>query len=172
MIETGKGRLLVIVLLLAVQAALVPMYATQPVNPDAGVFATGERFTENPDEYVGTRVVAEGRVLQTAPTVIRVETSQGVHRLTVVDSSLSPTDGDKLRVYGVLAQPNMVRSIHAFVVPQSGLWYTWGVSFLAGLWVLARLIRHWRLDSTRLCFSPRETPLSVRRLLRGRREAE
>lgn len=170
MIETARGRTVAIVLLLAGQALLFPMYATQPVDPDAGVFADTAQFTGTPDEYLGSRVVAEGRVQQRTPMVIQVETTRGPYEITVVDSRLSPARGDKVRVYGELTGPGTVRSIHAFVVPQSSLWFTWGVSFLAGLWVLARLVRHWTIDRSRLGFYPRESPLRVRDLRFGRDE--
>jgi hypothetical protein len=160
MIETARGRILVVVLLLAGQAALFPAYAQQPVNEAAGVFAGAEEFTAEPALYLGDRVVAEGFVQQTSPTVVETRTSRGPSLLTITDHGLSPTEGDKLRVYGVLTASGTIQSRHAFVVPQSGRLYTWGISFAAGVWVLLRLLRHWRLDPSRLCFSPRDEPLS------------
>jgi hypothetical protein len=56
------------------------------------------------------------------------------------------TPGDTLQVFGVLTDPRAVRATNVVVVPQTGLWDAWVSSFLAGLWVLARLLRHWRLD--------------------------
>jgi hypothetical protein len=34
--------------------------------------------------------------------------------------------------------------------------YMYLVSFLAGLWTLGRFIRHWRLNTESLSFTPRE----------------
>jgi hypothetical protein len=55
------------------------------------------------------------------------------------------TPGDTLQAVGVLTDPRTVRLTNVVVVPRTGLWYAWVTSFVAGLWVLARLLRHWRL---------------------------
>lgn len=167
MIDTLRGRVLVVVLLLVVHALLVPAYALQPMNAEAGVFPDATEFTETPERYLGDRVVTGGFVQQTSPVVIEVETTRGKRLLTVTDSELSPAEGDKLRVYGVLTGPETIQSLNAFVVPRGGLFYTWGISFLAGLWVLSRLLRHWTVDRSRLAFRRRDAPISIRALVRG-----
>lgn len=162
MIETARGRIILIALLLIGHTVLFPFYAQQPVNPKAGVYPDQDEFIENSDRYVGERVVTGGFVRQASPIVIEVETTQGTHNITVSGTNLSPSLGDKVRVYGTLTAPRTINSINAFVVPQGGLWYTWGISFLAGIWVLIRLIRHWRINLSRLSFSRRDTPLTAR----------
>lgn len=143
---------------------LFPMYAQQPVNSDAGVFPETREFIESPAEYTGERVVTEGIVQQQSPIVIEAETTEGTHNLTVTGTSLSPSPGDKFRVQGTLVAPRTINSHTAFVVPPSGLWYTWGISFLAGIWVLLRLIRQWKISSSPLCVSRRDTPLTARQV--------
>jgi hypothetical protein len=165
MIETARGRLVLVVVLLLGQSVLFPLYAQQPVNPDAGVYPRSGDFLENPDQYIGERVVTGGIVQQVSPIVIEVRADQGTHLLTITGTTLTPNIGDKLRVYGTLTGPRTIHSSNAFVVPRGGLWYTWVVSFLAGLWVLARLIRHWTVEWSRLSFSRRDTPLTVRRVV-------
>lgn len=72
--------------------------------------------------------------------------------------------GDELWVYGVVESTRdtgtgteaTVRALNAFVVPRSGLQYAYVVSALAGLWVLYRLVRGWRLDTGRWGLIPRE----------------
>ena len=85
--------------------------------------------------------------------------------MTITDSELRPDVGDKVRVFGTLTDPRTIQSQYAFVVPPSGHWSAWSVSFLAGLWVLARLIAQWTVDVSRLRFYRRDTPWSTRRLL-------
>lgn len=162
MINTAHGRLLFIILLLIGHAMLFPLFAQQPVTPDVGVYADSDEFIKNPNQYISEPVVTEGFVQQTSPIIIRAETSHGAYNITLTDTNLSPSTGDKLRTFGTLTAPKTVKSIYSFVVPQRGLWYTWGISFLAGIWVLARLIQHWTVNLSRLSFSRRDTPLTTR----------
>lgn len=164
-IDSARTRILIIVLLLAGQAALFPLYAQQPVNEDAWVLSGASVAIESPDRHLGQRVTTGGIVVDPSPLVIRVETDTGTHRISITDSGLDPERGDKVRVYGVVTGDRTIRAIHAFVVPRRGLWYTWTVSFIAGLWVLTRLIRHWTIDLATLSFRPRRTPLSIQALV-------
>jgi hypothetical protein len=72
--------------------------------------------------------------------------------------------GDELWVYGVVKLTRdtgtgteaIVRSLNAFVVPCSGRQYAHAVFALAGLWVLCRPVRGWRLDTEAWGLIPRE----------------
>lgn len=161
MLDTLGGRLLVVALLLGTHLAMFPLYAQQPVDPEAGVYPDEDAFVTDPDRYLGESVTTGGTVRQLDPLVIAVDTPRGVRELTVTGTDLSPSIGDRVRVFGTLATPLTIESTGAFVVPPSGLWYAWGISFIAGLWVLARLVSHWTVDRTRLAFVPREEPLTL-----------
>jgi len=153
MIDSASGRILAVWVLLCALAGLAVLHGTQPTNPDAGVYPDTEELVTDPDRYVGERVTAYG----------------------VVDADVDAEPGDRFRVYGVLEAPGRVRAIEAFTVPPRGLWYAIGISFLAGLWVLARLVAHWTVDPRRLALHPRERPLTAGRLLeraRSRLEVE
>lgn len=172
MLDSRSARLGLVLLLLVAQAALFPLHATQPVNEDAWVLAGEEEFVVSPEQYVGDRVDTGGVVQSLDPLVIRVEALGGTHPVTITDTTLDPEVGDKVRAAGVLTAPGTIRATNAFVVPERGRWYAWGISFLAGVWVLGRLIRHWTVDWATLGFEPRETPLSLGDLRRvGREEA-
>lgn len=162
MIYTAKQRIFVVVILLFIQIALFPAYAKQPTNSDAGVYPNVGDILECPDKYVGHRIETGGITRQTDPLVIEVVTTRGDYPITVTDTELTPKTGDKVRVFGILTDPHTIRSIDAFVQPRTGRWYAWGISFLAGLWVLSRMIRYWTVDPTTMGFYPREAPLSVR----------
>jgi hypothetical protein len=163
--RTARGRILAVALVLTGLALLCPVYAQQPVNPELGVYPEPDDFIASPEPFVGDAVTTDGFVQQVSPLVIEVETPHGASDVTITSSELRPEVGDKVRVFGTLTDPRTIRSHHAFVVPQGGLWYTWGVSFLAGLWVLGRLIRHWTVDVARLRFQRRDDSLSLRALL-------
>jgi len=162
MFETKYSRIFIISILLAGQMVLLPLFAQQPVNQEAGVFPSENEFIVSSDRYIGERVVTGGVVKEISPIVIQIDTTQGKHRVSISGSELNAKRGDKIRVFGILTTPKTIRALNAFVVPQSGLWYTWTISFLAGLWVLLRLIRHWTINIPRLSFHPRKEPIVVR----------
>ncbi len=161
MLHTANGRIFGILLLLTGLAVLCPLYAQQPVNPELGVYPDDDEFGETPEQYIGDTVVTGGIVQQVSPLVIEIETTQGPQELMIVDTALRPEVGDKVRVFGILTATGTVRSLNGFAVPRTGRWYAWGISFLAGLWVLTRLIRHWTVDWTRIRFQRRDTPISL-----------
>lgn len=167
MITTARGRLVVVVLLLAAHGALFPLYATQPVNPDAGRFPDSDEFLSEPNRYLGDRVTAGGVVISTDPLVLRVGGSDEPTCVEITDSKLSPEVGDKVRAFGILTDSKTISATDAFAVPRRGLWYAWSVSVLAGLWTLWRLVAHWTVDPSTLAFQPRERPLTLARLVSG-----
>lgn len=168
MYDTARARIFLIGLLLAGHVALFPLFALQSPNPAAGVFPTEQEFIGAGDEYIGNQVTTEGTVQSTAPIRIQVQTTSGTHSIRITGIDSSPAVGDNLRVHGQLRGPTTIHATTVLVVPQQDRWYAWGISFLAGLWVLSRLIRHWTIDRRTLGFHPRARPLSVRHLLWGR----
>ncbi len=166
MITSRRARIIVVVLLLCGHAILLPHYPQQPRNPDAWVLPRSGEFIESPDQYIGDRVVTGGIIQRVSPVVIEITTRTGSHELTITGGNwAAPAVGDKVRVYGILTGPRTIRAINGFVVPQEGLWYTWSVSFIAGIWVLFRLIRDWQLSWTTLSFRPRDAELSIQNWL-------
>lgn len=162
MIDTKRSRLVAVVLLLAAHVALFPVFATQPVNQAAGVLPGEEEFLNSPDQYLGTQVETGGIVVDESPLTIQVETTRGTQQLQIWGFPANPAQGDKIRVAGTLRESTAIDAHNGFVVPQRGRWYAWGISFLAGLWVLTRLIRHWRTDRSTLGFVRRPRPLTIR----------
>lgn len=167
MIDSTRGRVLAVLCLLAVQVSLFPLYAQQPIDPAAHVYPEEPDVADDPTGYVGERVSLTGFVRETDPLVVRVETTDGAMSVRVVDHSLTPEPGDKVRVFGTLTATDELSATDGFVVPPRGRWYAWGISFVAGLWVLFRLVTHWRVDPATLGFRPRETPVRLRGLFRG-----
>ena len=175
MIDTKRGRLVAVAVLLAGHIALFPVFATQPINQAAGVLAGEEEILDSPDHYIGTQVETGGIVVHESPLTIRVETTRGTQELQIRGFPATPTQGDKIRVAGTLREPTVIDTHNGFVVPQRGRWYAWGISFLSGLWVLTRLIRQWRTDRSTLGFGRRPRPLTIRDIvdwLRPNKEGE
>jgi len=162
MIETAPKRAAAIAVLLLVQCAFFPLYASQPVNPSAGVYPGPEEFLPSPDEYTGRQVVVTGFVRDISPVELAVGTSSGPKRLVVTGISRELAAGDKVRVQGTLIAPATVDASTTVVVGQRSRLLTWGVSLIAALWVLGRLVRDWRIEwGSGAAFVPRETPRSV-----------
>lgn len=163
MFETARARILLVCLLLLGHATLFPLYAVQPVNKDVWVLADETESLEDPDRYLDGPVEFGGIVQDTDPVVIRVDTTGGTEQVTITGATIEPNLGDKVRVYGTMVDRTTIDAHNAFVVPQQGRWYAWGISFFAGLWVLTRLVRHWTVEWSTLGFEPRTEWLTVRK---------
>jgi hypothetical protein len=135
-------------LLLATLFGLCVWYGTYGVAPGLGAYPTDQAVVSTPAKYVGDAVTLSGIVVGTDPVEMRI-VGDGTQRTLTVTGVDTPVErGDQLRVFGHLVDEDTVRVTNAFTVPPSGFLYSYLVSFVAGLWVLARLLTQWRLDST------------------------
>lgn len=156
-----RRRALAIAGLLAVLFALIVWYGTLGPATALGAYPDEDNLATDYDQYQGEPVSVSGRIVATDPVVIVADTATGTPlRLTITDLSIAVTEGEELRVYGVVEPDHTVHAHNAVAVPASGQWYAYTVSFLAGLWVLARLFRYWRLDGRTWTLTPRRVPLA------------
>jgi len=121
-----------------------------------GDYPSEEFHGPDPESYVGERVSVAGTVQATDP--LRIEVTYGTDgraEYVVTGLEVGAERGELLRVAGRLTGPRTVEAENGFTVPRSGLWYTWGISFLAGLWVIARILRHWGFDREAIALVPR-----------------
>jgi hypothetical protein len=161
MLTSGRSRPLAFIVLLALLVGLAIWYGSLTPAPALGAYPDVEDLATSSDQYRGETVEVGGRVVDTTPVTIRVEYGASTtDRFTVTDLSVTPVEGEKLRVYGVVEDDQTIQAVNAFTVPPQGQWYAWGTSFLAGLWVLARLIRQWQLDRTNWTLNRRETAVT------------
>lgn len=107
------------------------------------------------DRHVGREVAVTAEVVSTDPLVVYEAFTYHDVRLTVEGAAVDASVGDRLVAFGVLEPDGVLRAERAYTIPESGLQYAYGVSALAGLWVLARLIRGWRVDTKRWGLAPR-----------------
>ncbi len=153
-------RGLLVALLLASLFGLCVWYGTHGVAPDLGAYPTEFVVGPTPGEYVGDRVTLAGTVVGTDPVEIRIDYASDRHRtITVTDLSSPVQRGDQLRVFGTLVDRDTVRAANGFTVPRENYLYTYTASFVAGLWVLGRLVGQWRLDPSGLV--RRHTPRTL-----------
>lgn len=166
-------RGLVVLALLGGLFGLGVWFGSLPYDPASGALPGVDLLAKDYDRFEGHEVDVGGRVVSTDPVVIVAEPDAGGElRLTVVDldESVRVREGVDLRVYGVAEADHTVRALNAYTVSPIGLWYAWSVSFLAGLWVLGRIGRYWRVDWRTVTLVRRDTPLPWRAWL-GAREA-
>lgn len=118
--------------------------------PELGAYPDCDNIVQQPDEYQNQQVTCGGQVVSTAPVVIRAEseTDAGINTtlLEITDIDTTLERGDTIQVFGVLTGPQTVQATTVVVHPRTGFWYARVISFIAGLWVLGRIIRHWKLD--------------------------
>lgn len=162
MLESPRGRFGALAVLLVVLSVLLVWHGSVGPEPALGDYPDKEDFGPDPDPYVGQLVVVDGEVVSVDPLRIEVEydaDERAVYRVTGYDDPVKR--GELLRAFGRLTGARTVDARRGFTVPDRGLFYAWGISFLAGLWTLARIVRHWRLDRGTLALVPREGPLRL-----------
>lgn len=161
MFRTVRSRAIAVLGLLGLLFGLAAWYgmvASTPA-PALGIYPTEGHLAAGYERYLGTRAVVSGTVVAVDPVVLRAGYGAGDPlRLTVTGLEDPVAEGTLLTAYGVVEPERTIRALTAISVPRSGQWYAWGVSLLAGLWVLARLGRHWRLDWGDWTLRPRTTP--------------
>ncbi len=158
-----SGRLLASVALLIALVGLLSWTGTAAVEPLESTYPDEGDVTPARESYIGDRVVLDGAVVETAPLVIATQ-SNGNGRFTVrrtadtLERSTGPLEtGDRVTVFGTLADAS---TLDADRTVSTALWeslYMVVVSFIGGCWVLARLIRGWRVDRGRGALVPRPT---------------
>ena len=142
-------RALAALALCGVLFGLCVWFGTLDPVPGLGSYPGEAAVGEAPEDHVGEAVELAGRVVATDPVVVEMDYGTGSRRLVVTDLDHPVNEGDTLRLFGVLTDPETVRATNSFAVPPWGATYTYTVSFLAGLWVLARVCTQWRVDPGR-----------------------
>lgn len=156
-------RALGIVALLCLLGTLLVWAGTVPPDIDQHRYPGNEQIVENYDAYVGSPAQVGGTVVQTDPVVLELTHHRSMREVTVRDVSRPIQAGDRIVVFGEI-QPNDVIDSQGSTVrkPWEAI-YMYLISFLGGLWVVARLLNGWRLDRDRWTIVPREDRIWTRR---------
>lgn len=170
MLESRRGRLVGVVLLVAVLGGLCVGFGTQTSVQTHASLPDTDHLGYDAGRYVGERVEVSGVVINTDPVVIGAEYNYydagerhgDFLTLTVRGVDRPLEEGAVVQVYGVLESENAIAARNIVVVPARNYLYMYVVSFLAGLWVLGRLLAHWRLDPTSFALVKRATPIRAR----------
>jgi hypothetical protein len=158
-------RVLMVVLLCGVYLALPVVFGAVPTSDDP--VPNHNQFLSTPDRYLGERIVLSGTVVDADPLRVKLAGPRGRPTVvTLTDCRCRPDPGDHLNAYGVVTDERSIRSLGAVVVPPWGRPYAYSTSALAGLWVLVRLVRGWRVDAGRWAFVRRDSRVTVHSVLR------
>lgn len=156
-------RIITVLTLLCTLFGLTVWYGSLSPAPALGDYPENEHLKTDYERYIDTPVVVNGIVVGTSPVTI-VQTYQlGTSiRFTVTDLSIDVENGDELLVYGVVRPDNRIRAINAVRKPIAGHVFMWVVSAGAAVWVLGRLVGHWRIDPGEWTLEPRDPSETIR----------
>ena len=159
MIQMRSTRLLSLLILIGILCGLLVWAGTLESDPARNEFPDDNDFAVDYASYVGDRIEVGGTVLATNPVVIEVS-PDGRDSIELTLTPFNQPDslsvGDDIVVYGTLEVDNTIAAINTTARQPWESQYMYLVSFLAGLWTLGRFIRHWRLNTESLSFTPRE----------------
>jgi len=155
---TSRGRrVLAIGLLLGLLFGLSVWHGTLAPNATDGRFPGPEAIAADGNSLGGDRVTVWGTVVATDPIVIETEPRGEPVRFTLTGQAVAGAPvGSSVGVHGRLQSATTVAVERALLQEAWELRYLYVISFVAGLWVLGRFLRGWRVDLTTLSVSPRE----------------
>jgi len=159
MLATPRSRLLALTILLAVLAALFVSAGTIEPDPADNKYPSAEDVQEHPDRYVGDLVRVDGTVVDTEPLTVETTEAAETLRFVVENVDRDVAVGDQLIAFGTLQPDNRVAATDTVHRQPWETQYMYVVSFVAGLWVLARLLNNWTVDTATWSVVPRTDPL-------------
>lgn len=153
------GRALGVLTLICLLCALLVWAGTVPPNINQHRHPGNEEIVTHYDAYVGSEVEIGGTVVQTEPVTLKLTHHRSTRTVTVRDVDQPIEIGDRIVVFGAVQPNNVIISRGTTVRKPWEASYMYVISFLGGLWVLARLVNGWRLDRNRWTINPRESRL-------------
>ncbi|MFQ3474765.1 hypothetical protein HKK80_00685 [Halonotius sp. F2-221B] len=155
---TPRGRrLLAVALLVGLLAGLSVWHGTLAPNAADGRYPGPEAIAIDGDVAAGDAVTVWGTVVATDPVIIETEPRGEPVRFTLTGKQVADaTIGTAVGAHGTLRSADRIAVERTLLQAAWELWYLYLISFGAGLWVLGRFLRGWRVDLTTLSVSPRE----------------
>ncbi|UVE50744.1 hypothetical protein KU306_02310 [Haloferax larsenii] len=171
--DTPMRRLAGLLVLLGCLFALMVAFGTLSPNPEVGAYPEDEHLGANYGAWVGEKANFWGTVVKTNPTVVENTFDDGkVIRLRLSDTDTEVHLGDSVAVFGVVEPNHTLRVLNMYVIPATNFTYMYTVSFAAGVWVLVRLVRTWRIDPQSWSLEPRKHRLPWGSLFRYNKSSD
>lgn len=167
MFESVRARIVVIVILFILLFSLFIWYGSLSPAPEKGRFPGSDELIEDYDSYIGEKVEVSGRVIETNPVIIEVESGDRTIELEVAGLQEQPDKGDRLTVFGTAEQNKTIQAENSIIRPIWRYVYMYGISVAAAGWIGLRILGQWKFDKKTLAFEPREETLSLKETLSG-----
>lgn len=156
---TPRRRVLAILACLVVLGGLFVWAGT--IDPDAGDnnYPTAGDIHDDPAAFVGQQVQLDGTVTATDPLTIVAEPIPGDTREYEISGlAIDVAVGDQVSAFGTLESESHLAATSAHSRESWEVYYMYVISFLAGLWVLGRIVNRWRIDTEAFALVPRDRP--------------
>lgn len=152
MLRDPVSRVITVTILLIVLFGLMIGYGMtlNSPQPEINYYPKSGELYNDYQSYLNERVKVTGWVVSTDPVVIKTWDGQGGDYLLTITGAHMPVEtGTRISVFGVVKTQDTVEAHRIVKYPQYGVIYTRLISFLAGVWVAIRALRHWTFDLDR-----------------------
>jgi len=151
-----RHRLLALIVLIAVLVGLLVLAGTVDPDPRENRYPGGSDLVTNYETHVGHQASVSGTVVSTDPVIIEISKGVETAHLNVENYDRPVTEGKTLGVFGTVQPEATITAQRGYTREPWEEYYMYLVSFLAGLWVLARIVTGWRLDTDTWTITPKE----------------
>ncbi len=146
MFESKKARFTAILILLILLFTSFVYYGSQSPRPEYGNYPGEEHLIKDYQSYINEKVNVGGRVVETEPLTIEVKYGRDTMELTILNATVSPEEGDRLSVYGVMKEGGSLEAINSVNRPKLNFYYMYVVSVLAAIWVAYRIFDQFKWE--------------------------
>jgi len=156
--DSRRARALGILVLVCLLAGMFVWAGSITPNPAENRYPGNTELLEDYEAHIGDPVQISGPVVHTEPVIIRISNSHESREINVQNFHPSVSVGERIVVFGTVGDDNTLDSDDAVVREPWEAKYMYLVSFVGGLWVLARLVNGWKINTDRWSVKPRDTP--------------
>lgn len=155
-LSSSTARGVGIAVFLILHLGLIVWFGGLPPAPGVGHYPDSEHLVREYDRYTGQHVAIGGNVLETDPVTIEIDPVGDSRLELVVEGIQQPIQPNQyVRIFGIANDDQSITAIRTVAIPPNAYRYTYAVSFLAGLWVLGRIISQWRVDPDSFGLTPK-----------------
>lgn len=165
MVKSIRLRIIGTIFLLSILLVFFIWYGHSTPNPEKGNFPNEKHIIEDYDSYIGEKVELGGEIVETKPLTIEVKSGSESIFLLIKGIDEPVNEGDHLTVYGLLENNNEIRVFNFIVQKRIKIIYMYGISSIAAVWVLSRLIKGWVFNIKHWTLEPRDEKISLKNLI-------
>lgn len=157
--QFAHTRLLTLALLFALLAVLLVWGGASDIGA-GDTYPDAETIHETPQDYLGERVTVGGTVVATDPITVEAETTYGEYQEYIIENTdRTPATGDQLTVHGTLEDDTRIAALDSRHSTPADFQYMYAVSIVAAIWLAARILNGWTVDTSEWALVSRTEPL-------------